>query len=314
MISLNVLDSTRILGFGYPRAARAIEAGLRRGLDPAGDPSRVAIRVGEHARLLYMPSLAGGGLGVKLVTVSADNPAAGLPMIHGIYVLFDPITFAPVRLLDGTALTTLRTPAVSVVAVRKALQRVNHPLRVVIFGIGPQGVGHLDAFHAVAIEDGDFPRVESATFVTRRDPTPLLPSRPSPEVTGLARDDPTLPEVLASADLVICASTASRPLFDSSVLGDETVVVAIGASTPEASEVDAAWCARSTVIVEDRATAVRESGEVVAALQAGAITERDLVDLSAVVTGAHDLPSGPILFTGGGMAWQDLLVAQAIVD
>src|SRR6478735_1195478 len=142
--------------FGYARAVEAIEAAWRNGLDPAGDPARSRTAIGDRSHLLTMPSVGESNVGVKLVTTNPDNPAVGLPFVHGVYVLFDRPSLAVVALLDGAALTTLRTPAVSVAAVRPALRRFDRPLRVVVFGLGPQGVGHLDALAATANRDGDF--------------------------------------------------------------------------------------------------------------------------------------------------------------
>jgi ornithine cyclodeaminase len=120
---VRVISGAEVAGFGYPAAVDAIESALRSGLNPADDPPRASNPVGAEASMLYMPSLRPQGVGVKLVTLNPDNRAAGLPFIHAVYVLFDPATLAPTAMLDGTALTTLRTPAVSMAAVRPALRQ-----------------------------------------------------------------------------------------------------------------------------------------------------------------------------------------------
>ena len=56
------------------------------------------------------------------------------PRIQGIYVLMNPATLAPAALIDGPALTCLRTPAVSIAAVRR-LARPDSS-RLVVFGAG----------------------------------------------------------------------------------------------------------------------------------------------------------------------------------
>src|SRR4051794_1020805 len=65
---------------------------------------------------LVMPAAAGGAAGVKLVGIQPANPARGKPIIQGVYVLFDMRIGEPVALLDGAALTTLRTPLISALA------------------------------------------------------------------------------------------------------------------------------------------------------------------------------------------------------
>jgi len=124
---------------------------------------------------------------IKLITHNPPNSATADPLLHGIYVLFDSGTLAPVALLDGAALTTLRTPAVSIAAVRPALRRFQRPLNIVIFGLGPQGVGHLDALRDIAARNGDISPPATATYVARRTLRDRLPRRAGVTVTGAWR-------------------------------------------------------------------------------------------------------------------------------
>jgi len=304
--------------FGYARAAAAIEDALRGGLDPATDPPRITTHIDDEASMLYMPSRTTHGVGVKLITHNPRNAAAGRRLINGIYVFFDSGTLAPAAVLDGSALTTLRAPAVSVTAVRQALRRFETRTDVVIFGAGPQGVGHLDALRDIADKDRDITAPATVTFVTRHDRRGDLPHRAGVRIEGAVNGSVQAIDALRAADVVVCASNASAPLFDSSLLGERAVTIAIGSHHPEVSELDAALCGRAQVIVEDIATALRESGEVVQAARAGLLEPDDLVTIADVVRGRGDagskLGSGPVVFSGSGMAWQDLVVARAIVE
>lgn len=60
---------------------------------------------------------------------------------------------------------------------------------------------------------------------------------------------------VAAADVIVCATSASEPLFDSSLVRDDAVVMAVGSHEPHVREVDAALFARAQVIVEDVPTA-----------------------------------------------------------
>ena len=60
----------------------------------------------------------GAALGVKLVTVFPDNPAAGRPSVQALYVLFDGSDGSPVALIDGTELTYRKTAADSALGAR----------------------------------------------------------------------------------------------------------------------------------------------------------------------------------------------------
>jgi ornithine cyclodeaminase len=97
-------------------------------------------------------------------------------------------------------------------------------------------------------------------------------------------------------------------------VAEEAVVVAIGSHEPEAREVDERLAGRATVVVESRASALREAGDVIQAIAAGALAEDDLVPLAALVRGeASAAPGRPRLFKSTGMAWEDLVLAAALM-
>ena len=97
------------------RARELLRAALVTGLDPSSDPPRTIIEA-ERGQLLLMPSAGAKAVGTKVVGLARDNPARGLPTIQAVYVLMDAETLTPQALIDGIALTNLRTPAVSAVA------------------------------------------------------------------------------------------------------------------------------------------------------------------------------------------------------
>ena len=230
-------------------AIDALEAALRSGLDPEADPPRGALAVGA-GELLVMPSATAAHAVVKLVTVGGE------PRIQGVCVVFDAATLAPVALVDGIALTNVRTPAVSALAVR-ALAAPD-ARRLLVFGRGPQAHGHVEAIRAV---------------------------RPIEHVDMVGRDADGVDELVAAADVVCCATTARAPLFDGSLVADHATVVAIGSHEPEARETDDTLARRATVVVESRTSALREAGDVIGAIAAGALREDELVTLADLVCG-----------------------------
>ena len=293
---MRFLDADAVAALGPAGAVEAIIDALRRGLDPADDPPRLPVDL-TSGQFLLMPSESPSAAGVKIATVAPGNPARGLPRIQAAYLLFDPRTLALRAVLDGTALTTLRTPAVSVAAVLPSL--AHRPLRVAVVGAGPQAVGHVATLAAVR------PLV-AATYVVRD------PSRTSLAAVrlGSAESD----ETLRTADVVVCATSARSPLFDSAPLRDDAVVIAVGSHEPGARELDAALLDRSTVVVEDVATALREAGDVVLAIAEKVLDAADLVPMRDVVTGAVPPPADrPLVFKSVGMSWQDLVVADAVL-
>lgn len=262
-----------------PTAADALEAALLAGLDPEADPPRSAVALGR-GELLVMPSAVASHAAVKLVTVGGE------PRIQGVCVVFDATTLAPVALIDGIALTNLRTPAVSTLAVRRLA--VPEARRLLVFGRGPQARAHVEAVRAV---------------------------RPIEHVDMVGRDRGDVDDLVAGADVICCCTTARESLFDGALVADHATVVAIGSHEPDAREVDDVLAGRATVLVESRASALHEAGDVIAAIASGAVTADDLVTLADLVRGqATPAPGRPRLFKSTGMAWEDAVVAAALVQ
>lgn len=291
------------------QAVAAITRALTEGYDPASDIPRSSADT-SHGHFLLMPSEVGGFAGVKVATVAPDNPAAGRPRIQASYLLFDAPTLSLVALLDGTALTGVRTAAVSIAAVLPVLRsRFEDPLRVVVFGAGPQAIAHVETLAALTALTPE--PLASVAFVVRRPQGAASGARALGEVlpVGSARAR----EALAAAHVVVCATTARTPLFPADAVSPTAVVIAVGSHEPEARELDAALLTRSGVIVEDVATALREAGDIILAEREGALRRADLIPMRDAVTGAAAISSrGPVVFKSVGMSWQDLVIARAV--
>jgi ornithine cyclodeaminase len=261
-------------------AFAALEAALLAGLDPESDHPRGVLDV-EGGQLLVMPSAAGGHPVVKLVTVGGE------PRVQGICVVFDGATLAPAALVDGIALTNLRTAAVSALAV----DRLAAPdaRRLLVFGRGPQAEAHVEAIE----------RIRPIATV---------------DLVGRDRTGVDLDALVSAADVICCCTTARHPVFDGGSVADHATVVAIGSHEPDARETDDTLAARSTVVVESRASALREAGDVVLAMQSGALEPAMIVTLADVVRGdAEPDPRRPRLFKSTGMSWEDAVVAAALI-
>jgi len=260
-------------------AADALEAALRAGLDPEADLPRSAVEL-DRGQLLLMPSAAASHPVVKRVTIGGE------PRIQGVCVVFDGETLAPSAVVDGIALTNVRTAAVSALAVRHLA--VRDAQRLLVFGRGPQAHAHVEAMRAV---------------------------RPIELVDLVGRDQARggVDELVAEADIVCCCTTAREPLFDGALVADHAVVVAIGSHEPALRETDDALAARATIVVESRASALREAGDVILAIEAGATSAGDLVALAELVRGeAEPEPGRPRLFKSTGMSWEDAVIAASL--
>jgi ornithine cyclodeaminase len=148
--------------------------------------------------------------------------------------------------------------------------------------------------------------LEQATYLVR-DPAR---TRLDAVALGTARADAEL----RSADVVVCATSARSPVFDPALLRDDAVVVAVGSHERDRRELDGELVGRSQVVVEDVATALREAGDVVMAIEEGHMDAAGLVPLAEMVRGAASVDrTRPRVFKSVGMGWEDLVVAAACV-
>ncbi|GAA2097329.1 ornithine cyclodeaminase family protein [Streptomyces albiaxialis] len=284
-----------------PEAAiGALRGALRSGLDPSAGPPRTHVPT-SAGQLLLMPAEHGAYAGVKVAGVAPGNPARGLPRITGLYLLLDAATLRPLALLDGPRLTLVRTSAVSALAVDHLAPP--DAGRMLVFGTGPQAVAHAAAVHAV--------RPLRRLDVAGRRPEAVAACVRSCAGLGL----PARAAASASprgADLVVCCTSATEPLFDGAELEEHATVVAMGSHTTDARETDDATVRRAAVVVEDVGAALREAGDVVIPHRAGLLPRERLHTLADLVTGRLDVPAGPRFFKSVGMAWQDLAVAARV--
>lgn len=285
-------------------AIDALETAFRT-LDPGTGPLRTSLET-PAGSLLVMPAFGDAGVGVKLVTLTSSNPGRGLPYIQAGYVLFDTATQSPEAVLDGTALTALRTAAVSGLATRHLARE--DAARLVVFGAGVQARAHLEAMCAV--------RSVTELVVVSRSPGPAGSLVQAGLDRGLAAR-PGEPESVAEADLICTCTTSGEPLFDGSLLTPGVHVNAVGSHRPDARELDTETVRRGRVVVETREVALAEAGELAIPIAEGAIEAGHVVaDLAGAVRGAEVRRSADDLtvFKSVGMAFEDLVVARAIVD
>lgn len=283
------------------RARELIAQALREGFDPTSDPSRVNVPAGA-GHLLLMPSTLGHRVGVKVASVAPGNPAQGLPRIQALYLLLDAATLTPLLTVEGSVLTALRTPATTAVACDALADPDAQSL--VVFGNGPQAVEHVVALRGIR-------PIQTVTIVGRTS------ARAQVAVSALAEREIEAragePEAVRDADIVVCATSAGEPVFDGALVRDGACVAAIGSHEPDRRELPADLLARSVVVVEDIDTALREAGDIVLALEEGALDMTEVGVLADLVRGTFARREDrPNVFKGTGMSWQDLAVAGGL--
>lgn len=284
----------------------ALESGA---VDPELDDPRL-FSPAPGGEFLLMPGRGEEYSGVKVITLAPDNPARGKPKIQGVYVLVGSDDLAPRILMDGPELTLLRTPAVTVLAIRELLaaagapERPDGPLQVVVYGTGPQALRHLIVMATVL---GD---IDAAVLGRRPEAVDELVAQA--RAAGLTARPGTSDDVPGAA-VVLTATSSPTPVVDDALIGPGTVVAAMGAHGPDHAELPPELVRRSDVVVEGRGSAMREAGNLLGARTVDDWHDHPPANLADLVTGRFQRrPGVPAVFSGVGMSWEDLVVASAI--
>lgn len=282
------------------RAVEALRTRLR--LDPPSLERSVRFRQPTEAgQLLIMPDESSRHVGIKLLSSSPDNPARGLPLVQGVYLLMDAETNTPIALMDAAELSLIRTSAVTTLALME-LRPVARP-RVVIVGSGPQAVAHAEA--ARLLGAGMVQAVVRSEEAARRLHDSAVKRSVAVEPVG---EDAT-----AGADVIICVTSSPVPVVDDASVGPHAVVAAIGAHESHTRELPTGLMERAAVFVESRRNALMDSGDILIA-QEELGRPIHLQELGELVAGSADVPiDRPRVYVSVGEAWEDLAVASALL-
>ena len=266
---------------------------------------------GTGKSLLLMPGWrANGAIGVKLVTVFADNASRSLPAVHACYVLFDGATGAPRAILDGNELTLRRTGAASALAA-KYLARADAERLLMV------GTGEL-APHVILSHAQVRPVKAVRIWGRRKDRAEEVAAALGNEHDFSIDVCDDLEAGVAWADIVSCATLSQTPLLDGRWLHPGQHLDLIGAFRPNMREADDLTMTRAALYVDTRAGAMAEAGELVQTLAAGVIKPSDIKgELSELVTGkvpGRTDPAAITLFKSVGTAIEDLAAAELAVE
>lgn len=288
-------------------------------------PLRTVVRPPAAAGLMgLMPAWrgdSGGGDGagaatgaatfaLKAICLMPGNPARGLDAHQGIVTLFDGETGVPTAILDASAVTAVRTAAVSAVATRLLAREDSRVLA--ILGAGVQGSAHLDAL--LGVRPFETVRMFAPTAAHAQALVAKCRWRPGLEVTVA----PSAEQAVRGADVVVTATSSREPVLERGWLAAGAHVNAVGASTPPMHELDVETVAASALFVDSRESVLGEAAEFQLALAQGAIAGEEHVraELGEVVArlrpgrrGADELT----VFRSLGLAVEDLAAAQLAV-
>jgi ornithine cyclodeaminase/alanine dehydrogenase-like protein (mu-crystallin family) len=241
-----------------------------------------------------------GDYGLKEVCVYPGNPAKGLDTHLGLVILHDGETGAPKAIMDASAITAIRTAAVSAVATKLLAREDAHVLA--ILGSGVQGKSHFEAIPVVREirEIRMFSRSGAVGF--------------SPPSGGLQAAAPrfvnSAEEAVRGADIVVTATSAKEPVIKKEWLAPGTHINAVGSSIKTTRELDSETVKAASLFVDRRESTVNESGDY---LMSGVGPDHIRAELGEILTGkakGRTSKNELTLFKSLGLAVEDLASAQ----
>ncbi len=275
-------------------------------------PLRTRLVVKPHDGMsILMPAFVdekdGQALAIKIVSLFNKNPARGLPLIHATLLVFDPQTGAIEAILEGGALTAIRTGAGCGAATDILARRDSKT--AAIFGAGVQARTQLLAACEIRnierawVYDTNAQSVK--TFLAEMAGRSRIPND-----LCAARDTG---EALREADIVSTATTSSKPVFNDSDLKPGTHVNGVGSYTLDMQEIPAETVARALVTVDSRSAAQVESADISIPLQRGLIKENQIAEIGEVLLGrspGRTSPAQITFFKSVGVAVQDAMAGR----
>jgi ornithine cyclodeaminase/alanine dehydrogenase-like protein (mu-crystallin family) len=264
---------------------------LRRAERPPGASSLMGLMTAYRENAWYA---------LKAVVVAPENAARGLDPHQGTVTLFDGETGVPRAIMNASAITAIRTAAVSAVATR-ALMR-DDARTLAILGTGHQAGPHLEAHRAVH----DWERV-------------VMWSRTPGRAARFAgvEEAASAEEAVRAADVVVTVTSSREPIVTRAWLQPGTHVTAAGSSIPTTRELDSETMAAATLFVDRRESTVNEAGDYLFPMREGFIGPEDIkAELGEVLIGANPGRTSDdelTVFKSLGLAVEDLAAAEHVL-
>jgi ornithine cyclodeaminase/alanine dehydrogenase-like protein (mu-crystallin family) len=246
------------------------------------------------------------GVVAKLVSVAETNSARGLPTVVGVVAVLDPQTGLLAALMDGTAITTLRTAAASAVAA--ATLAGEAPRRLAVIGAGVQARAHVRALTRALPAISEV-RIYSRSVDHREQAAAELSTALQLDV----RPTNNLPAAIRGAGVIVLCTHSQTPVLPGDEVESGAVVISIGSYAPGRCEVDDRLLERAArIIVDHRPGQLRHGGPIIRAMELGLTRANRLVELGQVLLGkdpGRRSPTEILFYNSVGLGVQDAAAA-----
>lgn len=253
-----------------------------------------------------MPAYVGSppAMGAKIISVFPGNHGTSLDSHQGAVLLFDASNGSLQAVMDATAITAIRTAAVSALSTRLLAREDADDLA--ILGSGVQARKHLEAIPLVR-------HINRVRIWSRNRANAVRMAK----AAGVGAEICDTAEAAASNASIVCACTSSRePVLKGEWIADGAHVIAVGSATPGAREVDTALVKRARLFVDSRVSALKEPGDILIPIEEGEITPDHIAaELGEVVNGSRQGRQSRdevTFFKSLGLAVEDLAAAQHV--
>ena len=273
-------------------------------------PLRTVVRPRDAAGFMgLMPSYSpGAGYGLKAICVTPGNPAIGKDAHQGGVLLFAAATGEPLALVNASAVTEIRTAAVSAVAT-DLLARPG-AAELAIIGTGVQGRAHAHALAATRALSGI--RITGRDLARAREAAAELAGQLGVPVRVCdgARD------AVAGADIVVTATNSPQPVLRREWLAAGTHVNAVGACVPRDREIDTTTMAEAALFADSRESVRNEAGDYLLAEKEGAVNpvRAEIGELLIEAAPGRAGEDEITLFESLGLAAEDLAAASYLYE
>jgi len=262
-------------------------------------PPKVYVAAYPNGDFRAMPAIGAGHAVLKWVTSFPVNLQKGLPTVKAILLVSDAATGMPVAVLEGSALTALRTGAAAVLAA--------------------ETLGRTDANTVSVIGTGVNGKATARTFLARGR-RPLVwdvdPERARAAAEELGTEVAASIDEALGADIVVTVTPGHEILFSENSLRAGQHVSLMGADGPGKCEIAPRELARTHVFCDDW-TQASHAGELQHPVREQLLERSQVTQLGDVLAGlapgrasAEEITT----FDSTGLAIQDLALALAVLE
>ncbi len=271
-------------------------------------PKRMHIDYGDDTFLL-MPCITDEYWVTKLVSFCPGNQKSGRPSIYGTVVLNDTKTGEPLAVMDGSAITAMRTAAITAAGIKNLSAVNSHSLGII--GTGTQGI-HQALFACEVREINeiwayDLNKSNLSLF------SKLFNCKyPKIKINQAAESN----EVVINSEIIISATNSHYPVFsDSKELFTGKTFFAIGSYKPDCREFPEQLFRQLDQIFVDALDGKKESGDLITPVKNNWISEDKIYHIGSLLLGDVAPSENPTrLFKTVGSAIFDLFAAKLIYE